>query len=260
MAALRSIRRRFLPFLPKSTTYKRWRTRIAHQLGYVRTHTPWGLVDRDELNFDSLLGALVEAYRCPGRPFRFMQIGAYDGVVSDHLHQIVRNGSCHGVFVEPQTTAFARLRENYRDVPGLTFMNVAIDHVSGQRDFYTTNNENSVLASFDKSNLLKHGIADVDIVSKSVSCMTVTEVLAAVHLESVDLLQIDAEGHDWAIIESIDLESLRPSILRFEIAHLSRADRENCIAHLSRFGYRFLVEKMDIVALQPLVVEKRFAA
>ncbi len=260
MAALRSFRRRFLPFIPPGGPLRVWRRRWAHRLGLVRMK-PAGVLDaHEELTFDSLLAVLVEAYRRPSQPFRFLQIGAYDGVMCDHLNEVVRDGSCQGVFVEPQATAFARLKQTYENVPGLTFMNVAIDKVSGQRAFYTTRNQDSLLASFDKSMLLKHNIAETEIISTSVPCMTVADVIAEANLDSVDLLQIDAEGHDWQIIKSIDFTKFRPSILRFEFHHLSRTDRAVGLEHLSRFGYRFLVEKMDIIALQPLNLAQRRAA
>jgi FkbM family methyltransferase len=255
VAAFRQFRRRFLPFLNSVEARKRFRNRVAHRLGFVRSHAPWGLVDREEWQFDDLLSLFVAAYKRSDRPFRFLQIGAFDGVASDHLRRAITSGDCEGILVEPQPPVFERLKQNYAHVAGLTFLNVAIDRESGVRPFYTTRNRSSVLASFDKHNLTKHGISDDQIVAETMRCMTVAEALASAQFDEIDLLQIDAEGYDWQIIQSIDFEQLRPAIVRFEIAHLPQADREACLAHLHRYGYRFLCEQMDMIALQPLAAQ-----
>ena len=79
-------------------------------------------------------------------------------------------------------------------------------------------------------------------------------VLAALDREGgerPDLLVIDTEGHDWAIIRSIDLASHGPRLLIYEHFHLSREDRAACLAHLQAAGYETLEEGFDTLALRP---------
>jgi hypothetical protein len=65
-----------------------------------------------------------------------VEVGAFDGVTNDRLHTHVREGSWHGVLVEPQPRYFARLTENYEGLDGLTFINAAIDRARGVRALY----------------------------------------------------------------------------------------------------------------------------
>jgi hypothetical protein len=70
-------------------------------------------------------------------------------------------------------------------------------------------------------------------------------------LESVDILQIDAEGYDGQILLSIDFGRIRPAIVRFEYRNMPPRDADACLAYLARFGYRFLLEPRDIIAVRP---------
>jgi hypothetical protein len=67
-------------------------------------------------------------------------------------------------------------------------------------------------------------------------------------LTNIDLLQIDAEGHDWPILRSIDFSQLRPAIVRFEYRNMRPGDADACLVHLAAHGYRFLIETSDIIA------------
>jgi hypothetical protein len=78
----------------------------------------------------------------------------------------------------------------------------------------------------------------------------VESALQTAGLSHVDILQIDAEGYDWAIIRSINFERLRPRILRFEYRNLSPRDADQCLDLLASHGYRFIIETRDIIAYQ----------
>jgi hypothetical protein len=105
-------------------------------------------------------------------------------------------------------------------------------------------------ASFDRQHLRKHGISDHDIVAQPVLCHTVESALRVAGLAKVDLIQIDAEGYDWAIIRSIDFTRIRPRMIRFEYRHMRDADADACLAHLASHGYRFILESHDIIAIR----------
>ena len=105
-------------------------------------------------------------------------------------------------------------------------------------------------ASFHRDHLRRHGVPDEEIVTEQVACHTVQSVVSVAGFESVDLIQIDAEGHDWPIIRSIDFTQLRPTILRFEYRNMTSRDADACLVHLAGHGYRFLVEPRDIIAMR----------
>ena len=182
---------------------------------------------------------------------RLLQIGAFDGVTDDDLRDVIMKYPVRGVLVEPQPTVYARLQENYRDYPHLTLINAAVDRQSGSREFYSTATQYSSCASFDRRHLRKHGVHDRDIQCQQVECLTIPELLERCGLDGVDLIQIDAEGYDYEIIKSIDFEQLTPAIVRFEFAHFSRQDLDECLEMMAKLGYRFLVENKDVIAVKP---------
>ena len=67
-------------------------------------------------------------------------------------------------------------------------------------------------------------------------------------LEALDFLQIDAEGHDYAILRAFDFASHRPHVVNFEVAHLSRADRISAYELLLRHDYLIHETGLDCVA------------
>jgi Methyltransferase FkbM domain len=75
------------------------------------------------------------------RPFFFLQVGAYDGVIDDPLHERVREGNWHGILVEPQPSHFRRLLESYAGIEGLTFVNAAISEERGLRRMFVIQDE-----------------------------------------------------------------------------------------------------------------------
>jgi hypothetical protein len=105
-------------------------------------------------------------------------------------------------------------------------------------------------ASFDRGHLRRHNIAASDIGAIRVPCHTVESALRIAGLTSVDILQIDAEGYDWQILKSIDFRRVRPAIVRFEYRNLPPAEADACLAFLAGHGYRFLLERRDIVAIR----------
>lgn len=249
MASFRKLRRTLLPFWPSGSTMRRVRERAIRWLGVTRTHAPTLLVARPEWRIDNMLRYLAAEVALRNGKITFLQIGAFDGVALDDLRVVIENYPTRGILVEPQPTAFRNLKENYRDYPQLTFVNGAIDRISGTRDFYTMHNQQSLVASFDRKHLLNHSVPINEITIEQVQCYSVADLLEQCGFPSIDLLQIDAEGYDFEIIKSIDFDTIQPSILRFEISHLSNREKNDCIRLLAGHGYRFLVEHKDVIAV-----------
>jgi FkbM family methyltransferase len=163
----------------------------------------------------------------------FVQIGAFDGDANDPLHDPIVRLGWRGVLVEPQPEAFARLQRTYAGIDGLVFLNAAIAAERGIRPFYFIAGSEpgdpwwrGQIASFDREHLMKHirddrRLAD-QVTSRDVETLTLSDVFARAP-EPVDVLQIDAEGHDAQIVSSLDLTTHQPEVIRFEHKHLSCA-------------------------------------
>jgi FkbM family methyltransferase len=203
---------------------------------------------RPELVVRSILPFIVAHELARNPNLTFLQIGAFDGEGDDDLRELIVKHRLRGLLVEPQPAAFARLQQTYRDQPQVALLQAAIAEREGGRDLFCQRGKSSMAASFDRTHLRRHGIADDEIVAHRVTCHTVTSALRAASLDQADLIQIDAEGYDWPIIRSINFHTTRPSILRFEYRNMLSRDADACLEFLASHGYRFVIEPRDIIA------------
>lgn len=223
---------------------------FLRRLGLERSYRPPTLLRHPEWNFDQLLKVAV-AYALRFRPdLTFLQVGAFDGLAGDPIQPLVRQFSLRGIVVEPQIRILDALKANYDDHPQVVLVNAAIADTNGTRDLYTTTRGPTRQASFFKSHLLKHGVPSDQIVSLRVPCVTISSLLREHGMDRCDLIQIDAEGYDYQIVRTLDFEALRPLIIRFEHAHMSDEECDECIELLASHGFRFIGERRDITALR----------
>jgi FkbM family methyltransferase len=245
----RQLRRRLTPDWLRTDARRRRRNVILRRLGVARCHTPPILTREPELFVRSWLPYVVAQLLLENSSPTFLQIGAFDGVGDDDLRDLIQSHRLRGVLVEPQPAAFARLQETYADQPQVVLLQAAIAEREGVRDLYVRNSKTSMAASFDREHLRRHNIPSADISALPVPCHTVASALRLAGLASVDILQIDAEGYDWPIIRSIAFERIRPTIVRFEYRNMPPSDADACLAHLAEHGFRFLLERRDIIAV-----------
>jgi FkbM family methyltransferase len=246
----RQLRKRLTPAWLRTDARRRRRDVFLRRIGIARCHTPPILTREPDLLVQSWLPFVVAQLLLRNSNPTFLQIGAFDGVGDDDLHDLIRSHCLRGVLVEPQPGAFARLQQTYVDQPQVMLLQAAIAEREGHRDLYVRKSKTSMAASFDREHLRRHNIAATDIGSIRVPCHTVESALRHAGLSSVDILQIDAEGYDWEIIRSIDFNQVRPSIVRFEYRNMPPSDADACLTFLAARGYRFLLERRDIVAVQ----------
>jgi FkbM family methyltransferase len=192
----------------------------------------------------------VLSERAAGRDdFFFVQIGANDGDMRDHLRGFILRHGWRGVLVEPVPAYCARLRANYEGHPGLAIEEIAISSREERRELFRIRDDVPHLpawcrglASFHLDVVLKHRFVVPDlaeyIVREEVQCLPLNRLLEKHRVERLDLLSIDTEGHDYEIIKQIDFAILRPGIVLYEHRHLKRPDRADCESLLRSQGYR----------------------
>jgi len=191
----------------------------------------------------------------PERRLKFVQIGAHDGVRFDDLYGFVTRHPCSGIVVEPLPDMFERLRVNYADYPSIVPINKAIHETAHVLPMFRVAPEALArysswaagIASFDRSHLLRHGIAPADIIEQRVACTPLMQLLQDTATLDADLLQIDAEGYDSAILRMTDFARFRPHLIRYEHKSMTIAERAEHGARLARHGYRSVVEGADTV-------------
>jgi FkbM family methyltransferase len=188
--------------------------------------------------------------------FFFIQIGAFDGRTEDPIHDMVIEHGWSGILLEPRRRYFEELLRTYADRAGLQFRNAAVSEEPGMRTMYGIPPHADLpgwapeVASFDRGLLARTGLPDLDrrIETEEVQCVTLEAVLEQAPAGHLDLLQIDAEGYDAQILEMLDLDRFRPTIIHFEHHALASEVHTRLLDRLRGHGYRILVEAKDTTA------------
>lgn len=176
--------------------------------------------------FDLAVQALM-ALR--GDALQFVQIGANNGIDGDPLRQYILKYEWCGVLVEPQPNIFAMLTANYVDCAGrLSFENVAISHGDSlvlylpPSGWPQTAHGVTYVSGFPSVLARQINVPESTLTRIKVPAMLLDELLAKHGIEQFDLLQIDTEGFDWEVLQTIDLTRFKPAIIHIETGHLSR--------------------------------------
>jgi FkbM family methyltransferase len=209
-----------------------------------------------ELKLD--LDFVLSHYRVAHPDVCYLQIGAFDGVQGDPIYPLIEKHGLRGILLEPQRDAFDRLTANYARFKGFRFINAAIAEHDGEHPIFRIKAEATgpewlhQIASFDRNVVLGHAhmVPNLDsmIERENVRCMTFATLFQEIGLETVDLLQIDAEGADAEILRMFDVPKRVPAIVRFEHKHLKRADHEQSLSMLVGHGYRIAASGSDTLA------------
>ena len=183
-----------------------------------------------------------------------LKIGANDGITNDPIGDYLLSDSrYHGVLVEPIPHYARHARRNFGLTARFSIKQVAVSHSSGEMKIYhIAENASELLgkyvdvpglrgvASLDRNHVLKHLAPEYHSIveSDTVECLTVKELLKRNHINHIDLLHIDAEGHDWMILQQFDFNLVRPKIVLFERKHLNRRDQEAARKMMQDAGYQ----------------------
>ena len=198
-----------------------------------------------------------------------IQIGANDGKTYDPIY--LKN-LAHGkkiLLIEPQKFYKDLLLKNYDSFKGELYIeHVAIGDGSNNLEFYTLKEEywdeyknkfgrevNS-LFSFSKDHLtslvaprLGISISEIDkyITTLNVDIVTLKSLIKKYKFDEIDLLQIDTEGYDFKIINS--LEGIKPKLINFESFRLSSEEWNSFKNFCDSNGYGFIQGTQDTLAI-----------
>jgi FkbM family methyltransferase len=191
----------------------------------------------------------------------FVEIGANDGEKNDPLHQYIIRYGWTGILVEPDPGNFKKLKENYRSIEGLLFENVGIGPEQGEMQFYKLNNITDQdpgwydqVGSFDKKTFLENisfgkGL-DQRIVTELLPVISFDQLLQKNNFGTPDLLHMDAEGFDFRILRSIDLEKHRIRMILFESEWMTKTELKEIVQHLRKHQYRVVRNGIDYAGIK----------
>ena len=201
----------------------------------------------------------------------FVEIGAHDGAYSDQLRSFILSRNWTGVMVEPVPYVFDRLRSNYESIDRVAIEKAAISDADGVQPFYQLRQVPDpereglpswydAIGSLSKENVLSHKDLIPDIAERlvriEVPCMTFESLCRKHGLGAIDVLMVDTEGHDWTVLQGVDIDTHRPRLLIYEHQHLNDGDRADCRNHLERHGYETREEWWDTWCLHSSADER----
>lgn len=203
--------------------------------------------------------------------FFFVEIGASDGIRGDPIWEYTTKYRLKGVVVEPIPESFARLQKSYSGYP-VTCVQAAIGDASGTLPFYTISEEGRkekgkkgtkgdkylfllASSSLSKTHLedhlrryLERREVEKFIAETNVRALSFSDLAKECDINRIDALQIDAEGYDWKILQTVDFSRFSPSLINIETENLTPEDYAACMAFLEKLGYKTFRIKADTVA------------
>jgi FkbM family methyltransferase len=162
----------------------------------------------------------------------YVIIGAFDGVSFDNIFEKISNND-KVVFVEPIPYYFKILKfnaqrlncecyfenvaiSNKKDTLKLAYLN--IEKVNNYASFYQ--GCSSVIEEGSPLNIYLKDVKEEDLKIHNIEAITFDDLCYKHNLTKVDYVQVDCEGYDQKIVETIDLEKYNIQTLKFEKHYL----------------------------------------
>ena len=165
------------------------------------------------------------------KDFGLVIIGAHFGVwltekISDYK-------SSNILLVEPVPYNYKILQKKFNDNKDIFICINAVFSENSKKNFYFVKETSipklgkhwaSGIGSFDKQHILNHKskrfeIKDDDIDNIEIDFITFDNLIKKYEIKTIDNLQIDVEGAEYEILNSIDFEKIKINSIQFESKH-----------------------------------------
>ena len=183
-----------------------------------------------------------------------VQIGAMDGISFDDTRGFFDMYKWKTVLVEPIPEYFQELQNNLKDRTNLLYENSAIGKENGvtkmltiPRDSITKNELPEGYAGMSATYPLKNGFGstyqrDIDVKNKygvdiKVPVITFDTLVEKHSLSDVNILICDAEGRDWEILKTIDLDKYNIKFIRAEWINLTPEEQKEALDYFEKHNY-----------------------
>ena len=207
-----------------------------------------------------------------------VQVGANDGLINDPINRFIcshtENLNC--LFIEPQEVPLRILQERHRSSGHFRYFHGALGvqgtlrlyavspsawdairprYARGWPDYraptgVTSTSRDQVVAWLGRYYKGGRGIDEITEMLE-VPALPLTGILCEVGWpESIDVLQVDAEGADDEVLYASDLDRTCPSVINFEHSNLSDERLSSLMLYLRGLGYQFLPSQEDMLAIR----------
>ena len=165
-------------------------------------------------------------------------IGAHTGV---HIfNDIEKYKNQKILLIEPVPHNLNTLRKNVSDFKTISIEQITVGKINEIRDFYFIKEDSinklgkhwaSGIGSFDKQHILNHKtkrfeVKDEDIESVEIKSLTFNDLMNKYLISEIDKLQIDVEGAEYEILNSIDYKKININQILFESKHFDGTFKE----------------------------------
>ena len=170
--------------------------------------------------------------------FGLVVIGAHSGV---HLKSTIADYMDTNILlVEPVPYNYEILEKNYGNIDNFFICkNAIIDEVKKDNFYYVKKDSISLLGkhwasgigSFDKDHLINHKnkrfkIQNDDIQEIKINFITFDDLIKKFSIKSIEKLQIDVEGAEFKIMNSINYQDIKINKILFESKHFDGTFKE----------------------------------
>ena len=198
--------------------------------------------------------------------FGLVVIGAHSGLYLKDLVNEYQNRNI--LLVEPVPYNYEVLDSEYKDDPKITICKNAIIDKSKKDFFYYVKKESiaklgkhweSQIGSFDKNHILNHKNKRFDIKADDIEIIqiefiTFDDLIQKYSIKSIDKLQIDVEGAEYKIMNSINFYKIEINKILFESKHfdgtfIEGKKLQEIEEKLKSYGYKLQqIDKENILA------------
>ena len=200
--------------------------------------------------------------------FGLVVIGAHFGVwLNDDLSRYDKENI---LLVEPVPYNYKKLKERFINSSNIHVCTNAIFSEHKTSKFYYVNEKSisklgkhwaSGIGSFNKSHILDHRtkrfkIEEKDIDEIEIEFITFDDLIEKYFIKSINKLQIDVEGAEYEILNSIDYKKINISSIQFESKHFDGTFKEG--AKLEEIKKKLISEgyKLNQIDDENILAEK----
>ena len=170
--------------------------------------------------------------------FGLVVIGAHSGIWLTSLLEKYKEQSI--LLVEPVPHNIQELKENISKYKDIKIETSAVSSKNEVQKFYFVKPESvkklgkhwaSGIGSFDKQHILNHKnkrfkVENSDIEEIEIQYLTFTDLVNKYSITSIEMLQIDVEGAEYQILNSIDFTKILIQKIIFEYKHFDGTFKE----------------------------------
>tara|TARA_B110000027_G_scaffold122836_1_gene138141 strand:+ start:51 stop:665 length:615 start_codon:yes stop_codon:yes gene_type:complete len=192
--------------------------------------------------------------------FGLVIIGAHSGVWLKSLFEEYQNQNI--LLVEPVPYNIALLKKNTAKYKNISIETSAVSKKNQIKKFYYVKHDAvnklgkhwaSGIGSFDKQHILNHknkrfAVSDLDIEEVDIQYLTFSDLIERYLISSIDLLQIDVEGAEFEILNSIDFKRIQIKKIIFEFKHFDGTFKEGPKLKLIKdklINFNYNLKKID---------------